>query len=331
MDLNQKVSTMLKACFGELQDLVCIRKTLRFGIASMLHHFDAANEFHTNSPLAMSPVFRKQEFIELRDSVRVVYPWENDSIAQKCVMKLTGVPHHVVQLAAIELIKTIFTEVQLGLLKGVEKMLDDCTMGGTLSETRMKSILEESRKKFVEELDQRMPTTANNMPWSATGNGTDHTELMGEHKIWIHKGKFRRVPPDWKFPKCGLLVAYKLWHTKDTVSGQCAMKFLKPMDVDFLTDGRRRLEEFTLLMRRLDLAAHEKGLLHQEMSDLHCRKAFDIVASSLGVPTFTPKGRRRHLERTKWPTYLRIMPNKVRVGAKPHFFSTNQISDKQCL
>jgi hypothetical protein len=25
------------------------------------------------------------------------------------------------------------------------------------------------------------------------------------------------------------------------------------------------------------------------------------------------------------------MPNKVRVGAKPHFFSTNQISDKQCL
>jgi hypothetical protein len=42
-------------------------------------------------------------------------------------------------------------------------MLDDRTMGGTLSETRMKSILEESRKKFVEELDQRMPTAANNM------------------------------------------------------------------------------------------------------------------------------------------------------------------------
>jgi hypothetical protein len=56
------------------------------------------------------------------------------------------------------------------------------------------------------------------------------------------------------------------------VSGQCALKFLKPMDVDFLTDGRRRLEKFTRLMRRLDLAAHEKGLLHQEMSDLHCRK-----------------------------------------------------------
>ena len=95
-------------------------------------------------------------------------------------------------------------------------------------------------------------------------------------------------------------------------------------------------EEYLLTFHNMkgtdDVKYYEKGLLHQEMSDLHCRKAFDIVASSLGVPTFTPKGRRRHLERTKWPTYLRIMPsNKVRVGAKLHFFSTNQISDKQCL
>ena len=199
-------------------------------------------------------------------------------------MNLTGGPPHVVQqLAAIEQIKTIVSEIQPGVLEGVEKMLDDRTMVVTLSETRMKSILEESRKKFVEELlDQRMPTTANNMPWSATGNGTDHTELMGEHKIWIHKGKFRRVPPNWKFPKCGLLVAYKLWHTKDTVSGQCAMKFLKPMDVDFLTDGRRRLEEFTLLMRRLDLAAHEKGLLHQKMSCL-IRRIRIILSNKLPI------------------------------------------------
>ena len=68
-------------------------------------------------------------------------------------------------------------------------------------------------------------------------------------------------------------------------------------------------------MRRLDLAAHEKGLLHQKMSCLHFRKAFDIVASSLGVPTMTPKGQRQHLEQTQCPNYLKIMPNKVCVGA----------------
>ena len=155
----------------------------------MLHHFDAANEFHTNSPLAMSPIFRKQEFIELRDSVRVVlvlaYPWEDDSVVvQRCVMKLTGVLHHVVELVAIEHIKVIVSEIQPGVLEGIKKILDDHTMGGTLSETRMKkSILEESRKNVEDKIDLRMPKTANNMPWSATGNCTDHAELMGEHKI----------------------------------------------------------------------------------------------------------------------------------------------------
>ena len=79
----------------------------------MFHHFDAANEFHTNSPFAMSPILRKQEFVESQDSVRVVYPWESDSIAQRCVMlKLTGVPPSVVQLSAIEQMKTIVSEIQ---------------------------------------------------------------------------------------------------------------------------------------------------------------------------------------------------------------------------
>ena len=36
----------------------------------------------------------------------------------------------------------------------------------------MKSILEESRKRFVEELDQRIPTKGNNVPWSATVKGS---------------------------------------------------------------------------------------------------------------------------------------------------------------
>ena len=78
------------------------------------------------------------------------------------------------------------------------------------------------------------------------------------------------------------------------------------MDIDFLTDGRRRLEEFKLLMRRLlDWLHMKKGrLLHQEMSDLHGRKAFDIVASSLGVPTLTPKGQATLASRAHYVAYL---------------------------
>ena len=69
------------------------------------------------------------------------------------------------------------------------------------------------------------------------------------------------------------------------------------------------------------------------MSDLHCRRAFDMIVAtscSMGVlPMVTPKDQCWHLDQSKWPsTYLRTMPNKVHdVIAKPHFFSSNQISD----
>ena len=65
-------------------------------------------------------------------------------------------------------------------------------------------------------------------------------------------------------------------------------------------------------MSTLDSAADSQGLLSLDMTDSQCQNAFDAVAGVLGVPVVTPKGRRRHLERMKWPTYLRNMPRKGR-------------------
>lgn len=314
-ELDCEVQTMLNSCFGELDDsLVCIRRTLSMGIASLLHHFESAKQYHDDSPLGMSPIFRNQAFLSLRRFVRVIYPWETDPIAQRCIMKLTGVPPHVVELAALEELKVKLGKLQPAILNGIEKLMDDRTMGGTLSETRMKSIIDESRQQFLADLDKRIPNHGTSVAGSANGNvaAAIGRNTGSGHKIWHHNGKFRRVPPTWTFPKCGLLVAYRLWHTKDTVSGQCALKFLSYLDVDFVKDGTRRLEEFKFLMTKLDLAAKDRGLLCNTMTALDCRNVFDSVVDTLGVPTVTPKGRRRHLERTKWPTYLRNMQDKSR-------------------
>ena len=63
-----------------------------------------------SSPLNLSPVFRNRQIVvELKGHVRVIYPWEEEedngstgSISQQCVMRLTGIPPHVVQLAQIK-------------------------------------------------------------------------------------------------------------------------------------------------------------------------------------------------------------------------------------
>jgi hypothetical protein len=108
----------------------------------------------------------------------------------------------------------------------------------------MKSIIDESRQQFLADLDKRIPNHGKSVARSDSGNVVSVVgrNIGREHKIWHHNGKFRRVPPTWTFPKCGLLVAYRLWHTKDTVSGQCALKFLSYLDVNFVKDGTRRLE-----------------------------------------------------------------------------------------
>ena len=241
--LDQQVQTALNSCFGKLDDdLICIRKTLRMGIASLLHHYDAAKQYHSDSPLAMSPIFRDRDILLLQQSVRVIYPWETDPIAQKCVMKLTGVPPHVVELAALEELKVTLGRLQPAILDGVKKLMDDQTMGDVLlSETRMKRLIEESRQQFLTDLDQRIPNLSQRLN---IRNGNEDSEVpqrnvLSPHKIWHHHGKFRRVPPSWTFPICGLLVAFKLWHTRDTVTEQCALKFLSFQDVDFLKDGTR--------------------------------------------------------------------------------------------
>ena len=160
----------------------------------MFHHTDTANELHhTNSPLAMSPIFRKQEFIELWDSVIVVFPWENDRIAQRCVMKLTGVPPHVVQLAAAD---------QNNCFGNTAMIVRCCLKNGGWAYHGLYMHCQNGRwayhglymhcqwlkwslfwknacrKQFVEEeLDQWVQTTANNMPLSANDRGADHAEL----------------------------------------------------------------------------------------------------------------------------------------------------------
>ena len=147
-------------------------------------------------------------------------------------MKLTGVPPHVVERAALEELKVMLGRLQPAILDGVKKLMDDRTMGGTLSETRTMNIIDERRQQFLADLAKQIPHLAQPDARNGDVESVVQRNVVSEHKIWHHSGEFRRVPPSWTFPKCGLLVAYKLWHTKNTVSGQCALKFLSFQDVN---------------------------------------------------------------------------------------------------
>jgi hypothetical protein len=231
-------------------------------------------------------------------------------------MRVTGIPPHVVHLAQMKQLQESMTSLTPIILEGIEKMLDDRTMSGTMSETRMRALIEDGQKLLLDEF-RRTGACNQGHRDQQFGNGNNSVAFTGgngevRHRLWMHVGKFRRVPPMWTFPSCNVHAAYKIWHTQNTVTGQSAMIYLRPVDVDFRKDGRRRLEEFRFLMWRFDVAASELGLLQPTMSELDCSTAVNAVIEMLGVPLETPKGRCRHLEKLKWPMYLHLLPDKRR-------------------
>ena len=44
------------------------------------------------------------------------------------------------------------------------------------------------------------------------------------HRVWNYQEKRRHVPDDWDFPKGGMLLANRLCHLQDELTGQFAVK-----------------------------------------------------------------------------------------------------------
>jgi hypothetical protein len=208
--------------------------------------------------------------------------------------------------------------------QGVEQMLDDRTINGTSSETRMRSlmvsVMKEGQSQLLMEVcrprellsgvaGQQLQTVPQIPIGTRLYEGMDDGAIT-THNLWLHKGKFRCVPPSWTFPKCNVHSAHKLWHTQNTITEQCALQIVRRSNIDFHKDAYRRLEEFRFLMWWFDEAARQVGLLRSTMTEMDWNDAITATIESLGVPLETDTGHQRHLERLKWTRYLKLVPDK---------------------
>ena len=149
-ELMDKVNVGLISCFGELNGpLKPIRKFLRKGLACVYHFYSKLSETHpATSPIFMSPAFRDETLLGLKDKVKVTYPWKDDSK----IVKLTSIPPHVKQLVMMAELKHMVGGMRDDILGGVERLMDDRTMNGMLSETQMGQLLDERQQPLVDEL-----------------------------------------------------------------------------------------------------------------------------------------------------------------------------------
>jgi hypothetical protein len=191
----------------------------------------------------------------------------------------------------------------------IEKLLDDRTMGGTLSATRLAAILEEnSNQGRMAEMYNAIQRITRNMRLNE-----ETTEVVqrqdNQFELFYHRrdGVYRRVPEGWTFPQVNIAIAYQHWHVGDTVKKIVALKKVDCRDVAFVKRGKQNLCDFRKLMTKIDIRANQLGLLRPTMDIAATNVAYLAARSAIELDTDTLKGRKRALAKITWSSALRLL------------------------
>lgn len=302
-ELDKRVNVTLESIFGKsaLEHVPNLQRILRVGLASHLQHRMTLDKLYPqNSHIRSTALFTSKEVHSLKNTVKITLPWENGGLAYA-----TGIPPHTAILAGNEEIKKLLSE----LLPAIEQFMDDRTMCGNLSETRMKEIVDHERRETRKQLNYITELLEKQQGVNVgSKDGAVVTHSDGYNR-WIVNGIQRCLPPDWIFPTGPAVHAYQYWHHGDEVKKIVPLKMLKRSDLNFFTDDKKRylrnFEEVKQLFQILDNEAKSKGLLKENMSRSDTMDVYKKCKGVFGIPELTDKGRKRNFVKLAWGTIVR--------------------------
>ena len=133
---------------------VTVLPSLRVGLACVLHHKTDNNNTCCDgqSIVKLPAIYTSPDIVDMECFVCVRVPFDEGNFA----IKLTGIPPHVAHLAATSDLKGDMAKIAPSLLKEIQKMLDDRSFGGVLSETRMEALIETLTGSKIEGIHDEM-------------------------------------------------------------------------------------------------------------------------------------------------------------------------------
>lgn len=278
----------------------------------MLIHWDNYKSdqslYKESSQVFATGVFRNPIFERLRTKAFVYYPLSGANI----LLKLTGIPPHVIILSELKMIGGMVENLPRLLLPDIEKLLDDRTMGGTLSETRITSLfnncLESGKMKEMQDAINELRGTRDIGVRMEAGDEAGGPRRQANYQQFLHMtdGRFRRVPPKWTFPQVNLQVAYLHWHLGDRVKKVCPVKQRDREDMKFVTRGRRNLNDFRWIMKIIDEKSRQAGLLPGLPSAEQVNTAYKTGVEGLHFSIKTAKGRVRSRAKLSWQSVVQL-------------------------
>ncbi len=311
-DVSTSVRIVLQSMFGEV--------FLRVGLASALHHRDVLHEnYPGTSIIRATSLYTSREVLELKALVRISKLGDKDCYAQR----VTGIPPHVVVTSLLEQLHEKVDGLVPSFIAQLNQAMDDRTFNGTISEARLKQIIDDNQQQLLQEIrrsngsnNQQMKNEEQQPPGTVVFHEVVEEENGGGRPekvyLWAYKdGKLRRVPPNWTFPGGTLSVLWEHWCCGDSVLRICALCKLKAFDVKHIKRGPHTLNDIRFLMSLIEDVAKQKGIYKKYLTRQEAKVVYEKCNNEAIPIAESTKGRTRSIATLKWPSVIAALPKEL--------------------
>jgi hypothetical protein len=225
-------------------------KLTRMCLASILYHYEwLVNVLGRNHTFLVSSVVHRNEVVEnYRESVKVTFPW-NDSNHH-----YSGIPPHVAVLQDLSVLKN----AQQQLLHDQQQMVGNFVAqtrrlleemghdGGRMADRQyMRNMLDEFQHNFDQRFDRIMQLVPNQQLHQQANApaAIDRVEDGTVYTLHFYSGSYKRVPIDWRFPRCSVFEMWRQWWIGDTVRNVPPLRYLQLADVKHIDDMELSVDE----------------------------------------------------------------------------------------
>lgn len=241
-------------------------------------------------------------------------PWDGDD---SYFQKVTGIPPHVVQLSKTEEVIQNVKKVVPAMQRILEDQLDSRAYGGTISEGRVRSIVQESISDQLKPIQEGI----NRIEAGRVGAGVNGGRLQGDGSdpamaryggMKFFNGKNRRVPPTFRFPDSHGSNLYQQWFIGSEPLHTPPLRMLEHDDVDFLVRGVKTLSDVRAFVKMINDKAKRLNLYVDEPNPEECLRVYNACRNVFLIPTTTKKGRNRNMAGLKWSSMMRLHSDELK-------------------